>query len=202
MTYKRSIYLINPKFQLRLALFVSSLVMILGLVYPLTIYELFSSLVTQTKMNDPLALTSVHEGKISLILSLIGYHAAFVLAVFIVCIIQGHRIAGPMFNLKRALAEICKGNPIKKIQFRKNDHFVDVADDLNTVFNYIQNSREKDLSLLNEVIPDLKSIFNTLSNDKQTILSDAINKLSTIKNRFEQPPQEQEQEQEQKNKQE
>ena len=46
-----------------------------------------------------------------------------------------NRFVGPILRVRRALAEAASGKPIKPIQFRENDFWQSLADDLNCVLS-------------------------------------------------------------------
>ena len=56
----------------------------------------------------------------------------FLLPVFVVDTIKiSHRFAGPMVNLDRAMREVAEGKPPRKIRFRHNDYWQELADHYN-----------------------------------------------------------------------
>ncbi|MBF0205793.1 MAG: hypothetical protein HQK53_02790 [Oligoflexia bacterium] len=186
MWYKRSIYLINPKFQLRLCFFISSLVFILSLIYPLTIYELFRNLTVQIGNNSPSIAQAFANNKLNLIAILAVYQLSFIAVVFMVCIFQGHKIAGPMYKVKKSLSEIIEGKPIPLIVFRKDDHFLEIANVLNEVFIKIKNDHNKDFAYISEINSYIRNLLFVIPDDKKVVLQEIINKLDEIQNRFKQ----------------
>jgi hypothetical protein len=58
----------------------------------------------------------------------------FLLPVFIVDTIKiSHRFAGPIFALRRAIREIVQGKAPRKLKFRRNDFWHELADDYNSM---------------------------------------------------------------------
>jgi nitrogen fixation/metabolism regulation signal transduction histidine kinase len=58
----------------------------------------------------------------------------FLLPVFVMDTVKlSHRFAGPIISLRRAMREIAEGKPARKVQFRKQDFWLDLADDYNAV---------------------------------------------------------------------
>lgn len=58
----------------------------------------------------------------------------FLLPVFIVDTIKiSHRFAGPVFALRRAIREIVQGKPPRKLKFRRQDFWKELADDYNAM---------------------------------------------------------------------
>ncbi|MBP9674310.1 MAG: hypothetical protein KBD63_04375 [Bacteriovoracaceae bacterium] len=141
MAIKRSIYLINPKFQIKFSLFVCSLIFVSSLIYPITIYELVNSFISHTAFHA--SKEFLEESRVKLILALCVYQLIFISIVFIICIFQSHKIAGPLYKIKKALLEIKTGIKPDVVVFRKGDHFKDLAENLNEVFGDIDLPSKK-----------------------------------------------------------
>ena len=103
--YKRSIFLVNPGFQLSFSLIVCSIIFISSLIYPIIILDFFTELMTrypEIKANMKLAQSD-------LLLFLAAIQLIFISMVFIMFIFMTHKIAGPMHKLKNHLANIRQG---------------------------------------------------------------------------------------------
>jgi hypothetical protein len=58
----------------------------------------------------------------------------FMLPVFVIDTIKvSHRFAGPIFSLRRSMREVAEGQPPRKLQFRENDFWQDLATDYNAM---------------------------------------------------------------------
>lgn len=59
-----------------------------------------------------------------------------------------HRFAGPMVSFRKALADLAKGESIQPIDFRQDDFWKDIAENLNSVAAKMgqQNSEETDVA--------------------------------------------------------
>lgn len=55
----------------------------------------------------------------------------------LVFIILSHRIAGPVYRLQKSLEEIRRGNLTYRIHLRRKDELGDLAEDLNRVFEFL-----------------------------------------------------------------
>jgi hypothetical protein len=67
----------------------------------------------------------------------------FLLPVFVLDTIKlSHRFAGPIVSLRRAMHEIVEGKTPRKIQFRKNDFWHDLADDYNALADRLTEGAE------------------------------------------------------------
>lgn len=183
MWYKRSIILINPQFQIKISSVIASIVFLLSLIYPLTIYELFKYLALHINPSSN-TLSAYSENKGALIVILLIYQLSFTAAVFIFCIINSRKIAGPLFNLNSRLKEVADGGPLPKIAFRSGDHFSDLADNVNAAFDTIRNTHHKDFAYLSEVNSYIKNLSLVVPDDKKAVLQEICTKLNEIQDRF------------------
>ncbi len=128
MAYKRSIFLINKPFQLRHSFYVCSWLFVLSLIYPWIIYTLFNYFLAYMKL-DPMGpeLARIESTKGDMLKLLAFLQILFLVVTFSVNIFISHRIAGPLYKLRRFFEQAGKGNMSPKLQFRKGDHFQDLA---------------------------------------------------------------------------
>ncbi len=83
--------------------------------------------------------------------------ASTLIGVLLVClfgIFYSHRIAGPLFNLKRMLKQLGEGNFQLNMHIRKTDEFHDVEESFNQMMD---NLRERLHELENEVLQTTKT---------------------------------------------
>jgi len=183
--YKRNTYLINPRFQVKFSLYVCGLVFISSLVYPLTIYDLFTSFITSIADKAPEAAERLTEKRSDLILVLSLWQIGFSALVFIACIFFSHKIAGPMFKLQKFLREKIDGSEHGKLFFRKGDYFHEIADDFNEAFETIEGEHREDLVYLSEVRSYINNLAMVVPEDKKAVLSEISTKLTKIQRKFE-----------------
>lgn len=136
MAYRRRIFLINRKFQFRFSFYVSSWLIALSFVYPLIIFQLFDFflkyLAADPNAPDIASLLATRQNLFSL---LVLMQIVLVGVTFLLSIFLSHRIAGPLFKLKRFFAEAATGKLTGPLHFRKTDHFHDVAEDYNKMMD-------------------------------------------------------------------
>lgn len=127
--YKRRIFLINKTFQLRFSFYVCSWIFALSLAYPLIVTSLFDQLIRYAAL-DPQgpALEQLRAGRKEVLLLLVLLQASFVGITFLISLFTSHRIAGPLYKLDKFMRETAEGNIHAQIQFRKNDHFQNLAE--------------------------------------------------------------------------
>ncbi|MCK5219466.1 HAMP domain-containing protein, partial [bacterium] len=62
--------------------------------------------------------------------------------IVIISLFYSHRIAGPLYNLKRMMRQIEKGNLNGIMKIRKNDEFHDVEEAFNRMLTGLKNRQE------------------------------------------------------------
>ncbi|MCR9204812.1 MAG: hypothetical protein NXH75_09555 [Halobacteriovoraceae bacterium] len=184
--YKRSIYLVNPKFQLKFSLYVCGLVFISSIIYPLTIFDLITKFIQFIGSVKPEAVDQLEQKRSNLIWILTLWQIGFSALVFIACIFFSHKIAGPMFKLQKFLQAKKDGVNNGKLFFRKGDYFQEVADDFNDVFEEMEERHHQDLMYISEVNSYISNLGMVVPEDKKAVLNEITQKLSLIQKRFDQ----------------
>lgn len=178
--YKRSIFLINPKFQIRFSLVICSLVWISSLIYPFTIIELFN---TFSRMN-PQAAEGLKAARTELLIFLGAYQLLYVGIVFVLCIFLTHKIAGPMYKLTNYLRGITEGANPGMVTFRDGDHFAEVAQEVNNAFDRLADTREDDYAYITEITSYVNNLALVVPEDKRPVLNEIIARLKDIQKRI------------------
>lgn len=137
--YRRSIFLINRPFQLRFAFYVCSWLFALSLVYPLIIYNLFDffSRYLTRDPNGP-SVAAIQSLRKEIVLLLVFFQVVFLLITFLISIFVSHRIAGPLYKLKNFFRQNGGGKLSPDLYFRKNDHFMDIAEEYNVMLSRLR----------------------------------------------------------------
>ncbi len=178
--YKRSIFLINPRFQIKFSLIICSLIFLSSLVYPITIIELFDSFFhLLPDSND--ALKAARD---QLILYLSIYQILFILIVFILAIFLTHKVAGPMYKLISYLKNIRNGAVPSKLYFRTGDNFQEVAEEVNELLDYLVDNHERDYAYLEEVISYINNLTLVVPEDKKPVIHEINSRLREIQLRL------------------
>lgn len=178
--YKRSVFLINPSFQLKFSLIVSSIILISTLIYPVIIYDFFKVMVAQT----PNVSDAVLDAKKNLIFYLVLIQIVITLLVFIVFIFFTHKIAGPMYKLKTHLAAIREGHPVTPLTFRKGDYFNDVAEEVSLFLETIVQNQENDFSQVDELAQYIDNLSPVVPDDKKPVLNEINRRLMDLQSRY------------------
>lgn len=176
--YKRTIYLINPRFQLKFSLFVSTLTFACSLIYPIVIYSSYSNIIDQAKDSSLAELLKEYQSDIIQILILFQF--LFFTLVFIICIFQSHKIAGPLHRLKEHLLRIKNKQLHDKLVFRKGDNFQDIAENYNQAIDSINRftiEQNNEIDNLNKYLEEKMANSNSEQKDIYQNLSDRLLQL-------------------------
>lgn len=168
---RRHVFLINRRFQFRMAFYVCSWVVALCFIYPWIIYNLFDYFIRYAEM-DPMGpnLVGLYQTRKEVLLLLLISQGTFLGLTFIISLFLGHRIAGPLYKLRLTFAKARDGDLGGELHFRKFDHFKEVAEDYNTMISAIRSRIDKasaqvEKSMQNEQLrnhPDLKGALELL----------------------------------------
>jgi ABC-type multidrug transport system fused ATPase/permease subunit len=178
--HKRSIFLIDPRFQLKFSLVVSSLIILSSLIYPVIMVDFFDELVA----SNPAATTKLFGARNELILFLLGIQVLFSAMVFILFIFMTHKIAGPLYKLRMHLSRIRQGEAITPLTFRTGDHFHDVADEVSLFLEMMTVNQEADFQYLDEVSLYIENLAPVVPDDKKPVLNEISRRLMDIKLRY------------------
>lgn len=178
--YKRSIFLVNPGFQLSFSLIVCSIIFLSSLVYPLILLDFFTELAERY----PAIQGNMKMAQNDLIFFLATIQFIFISMVFIMFIFLTHKIAGPMHKLKTHLAGIRQGQNITPLTFRDGDHFHDVAEEVSLFLETLSYNQEKDYQYLDEVAVYIENLTSVVPDDKKPILNEISRRLLDIKSRY------------------
>lgn len=137
--FKRRTFLINKRFQFRLAFYVCSLLILTGFLYPLIVKNLFEFFIryAASDPNGP-AVTTILKTRDDMLSTLFATQVVFLVLTFLASIFLGHRIAGPLHKLRLFFAKVKEGDLTQTIAFRKHDHFQELATDYNTMMASLQ----------------------------------------------------------------
>ncbi len=178
--YKRTVFLINKPFQLKFSLIVTSIVLITTSVYPFIIYDFFNILTLQKTQIPENIIVAQKE----MIFYLMIIQTIIALLVFIFFIFVGHKIAGPIFHLKRHLHSIREGHPISPITFRSGDYFNDLAEEVTLFMDVIVKNQENDFAYINEIADYIENLSSVVPDDKKPVLTEISRRLLEIQNRY------------------
>jgi len=178
--YKRSILIINPKFQFKISFLVCFLVLVSTVLYPVTIYEIVEQFIAASP--DKAEWLANLRNDLFWVLALVQF--GMLGLIFISMIFISHKIAGPMFKLKSHLQAIRNTQKIEPVYFRKGDSFTDIADEFNKTMESIKTKRDEDFAYLEEIGAYIANLSLVIPDDKKPVLQEIQHKLLEIQNRY------------------
>lgn len=132
----RKKYFIEKHFQSKVILFTILLLMLYTLLFVLI---LFVPYMIPLSFDYPLTeQADAARMLLSLHTSIWPALAVVILSLSVLSIFISHKVAGPLFRLKRSLAEIAAGSIDKDMKFRKRDELHDIADSVNLVIRELR----------------------------------------------------------------
>lgn len=163
---RRRIFLVNKSLQLRymamVAIMMTAISIITGwAIYATTWMTLLDRCKNQVAMIDKIFLdiNNLLFIRISLLI-LSGACIGVIIIMFMV-----HRIAGPLFRIKKILEIIGNGIIPPKVQFRKKDELKDIADTINEVISKISELQEKNSNTIISIKTCLKTAEECMKNN-------------------------------------
>ena len=93
--------------------------------------------------DHPVLLQRVYEEGPKLLYPLIIKSTIFFALLAMVSALLSHRIAGPVYHLERICKEIKQGNKQLRVKLRKGDALADLADEFNSMLDYLTKEENK-----------------------------------------------------------
>jgi methyl-accepting chemotaxis protein len=184
-SFKRKNIFIDKQFQAQFILKFCTLVAIGGLLTIAILYFWAGKSTTVSVVNSRVAVRSTADFLLPLLIQTVLIVLVIVgFATILVTLFVSHKIAGPLYRLKKAMQNLEEGNLVEDFRIRRNDQLQNIAETFN---NTIKKIREV-IKNLKTNIPHLKEKLDSiqeheLSEQKRAILSelkrisDDLNKL-------------------------
>ncbi|OFZ54729.1 MAG: hypothetical protein A2428_00890 [Bdellovibrionales bacterium RIFOXYC1_FULL_54_43] len=173
--YRRGIFLINGRFQIRFAIYVCTGLFALSFIYPVIIYNLFGYFLNYLRV-DPSgpAFPVIEKTRMEILWFLIFFQAIVMALAFLISIFISHRIAGPLYKLGRFFQQAKTGNLTEELAFRKKDHFPELADQYNDMVRGLRGIMEKKAEAISASIEHLERAKNQEGSEMKSNLDAAI----------------------------
>lgn len=178
--YKRSTFLIDPKFQLRFSIVISLMFILGSLVYAFIVYDFISDLGNQYALTR----LGVNEAAKSFLIFLIPFQFLLTSLVILTSIFLTHKVAGPLYKLKNHLLHIREGDPISPLEFRTGDNFMDVADEVSLFLEWVTANQESDFKYVSEVAAYVDNLALVIPDDKKPVLNEISRRLKEVSMRY------------------
>jgi hypothetical protein len=150
----------------------------------MTFYSFLTNLALQLEEVIPNTVVRMSREKNAVISLFVMWHIGFSLLVFTSCIFFSHKIAGPLYKLKRYLQDYREDKAQDKLYFRKGDYFLELADEVNLTFNQIKEKNKNNIILLAEIEGLLSALQSEVSPDKKESISKAVIHLSNLQREY------------------
>lgn len=175
MKNRRKIFLIDSSFQLKFVFYVSSWTLALSMAFPLMIHQLFEFF-RRFALVDPMAapVALIYQTEKQIIWLLILGQVLFLCVISFVSFFMSHRIAGPLYKLRRFVERLRSGQLIEELNFRQTDYFPELADGFNSMFRETQKRLAMESEKKSHAAQSLQKIIDDLPSDDREILSRAI----------------------------
>jgi nitrogen fixation/metabolism regulation signal transduction histidine kinase len=169
MPFRRSVFLINRRFQLLFALYVCTWIFALSLVYPMIIYNLFEFF-ARTGNLAAADSSKMQDTRRQLIILLAALQALFLGVTFLISIFTAHRIAGPLYKLRKFLDAARNGNMHQDLHFRKSDHFPELAEGFNGMLHQFRSMLGKNFESSSLAVTEIeKAMAHTDEAGKESL---------------------------------
>jgi len=184
MAYKRSILLIDPKFQIKFSFLICIIILIANSIYPFVIYDNYSQFIQFSQKYAPQFSTKLIQNKNELMVVLIIWQVAFFILSFGVMIFFTHKIAGPIFKLKQFFSNLRTTSKYTPLYFRKGDYFQEIVEEYNQTFEIINENTKTDSVYISEVITYLKNLEMNLPENKKIVCKEIQNNLEKLSDNY------------------
>lgn len=178
---KRRQYFIDSSFQSKFIVKFCAIVIVASLAIGAIITILSKDFTTVTIENTRVMVKTASEQMLPIIIvTVIIVNVFAAIAVIFLTLFTSHKIAGPLYRIKKEIDLLKKGNLHPNFRIRKGDQLQDLAGSL---LDMSDSLRDKYI-LLKDRASQLRSILETKGADQSAIL-DKLNEIDRILNQFE-----------------
>jgi methyl-accepting chemotaxis protein len=180
--YKRRIYLINKPFQLKYVVMVILLIAVYSL---FTGYAISVALDSAQKVVEclpdvsPDDLSAIQKQNQNIYTTMIFLLVLNVIVVGVLWILAMHRIAGPIYRLRKNMDELKTGRIPPPIHLRKGDEFKDLIDDFNRMVEQLRSDIGVYSECVSKVMESLASLSADL-NKNESVGNDIKERLESL----------------------
>jgi methyl-accepting chemotaxis protein len=165
-SFKRRNYFIDKKFQTKFIIKFSFIVILTSLLICFLFIFLSRDSTTVTIENAKVVVKSTSDFIFPIIIQTLIIVTAFsAFSVIILTLFTSHRIAGPLFRIKREIELLKDGNLNLNFRIRKNDQLQDLASSLSSLAETLRNKHND----FKKNILEIKNILVTSYNDKSAL---------------------------------
>ena len=150
-------------------------------IYPLIVKNLFDYFLRYVA-HDPLGpeLESLAHVRHEVLVLLGLTELAFLVMTFLMCVFVSHRIAGPLYKLRKGFEDFVNGNLRHELKFRTKDYFQNTADDFNRMVAALRARAKQDAEMTAVAISRVHSAMDRATNPVRGELEPALVILKKI----------------------
>jgi len=185
MAKRRSILLLDPKFQLRFSFYVCSWILALSLLFPAVIYSLFEWIIMRTATHmTPEVRASLNDIQSDVFWNLVLLEATYMGLIVLISLFLSHRIVGPIYKLRKYLHGATNGNLLADLKFRKADHFQDLATDYNAMITGVRNRIHAGIETVSTSIARIETVLPLVDGETKKELEAALTDLRKVRDKI------------------
>ncbi len=172
---RRRTILIDPYFQIRFSFYVVSWVLVLSVIYPILVYQIFERFIEYiVPTNHPALMTAIEAEKNKIIILLTLLHTMLMGVVFLLSVFLSHRIAGPIYKLKLFIQAALQGNFRTDLTFRKSDHFKELGEEFNMLMKKIDDDTNRTHVIIKDSIHKLETLSLDLKGEHKKQIEESL----------------------------
>lgn len=141
---KVSSYIINPKFQIKMIFICIWPLIGISIANYVAVMTFFSELRSQGESAgysaDHVFFQFLNKQQQSLSLYLGISFAVAILVFFVLGFYFSHKVAGPLYRMRKSLQDMAANNTLVPITFRQGDYFQDVKDSFNQLVEKLKSN--------------------------------------------------------------
>ena len=134
--------MINPKFQIKFSLLLGLFMLLSNGFFSIIFYTEYQHVMSLVHPELVSNFDPVSE-KQKFITLFFGAQLLYALLVTLAGFFFSHRIAGPIYKLKKYLVEIRSGVPFYRLGFRKGDYFPEIAEEVTETVAWLKGEKQK-----------------------------------------------------------
>jgi nitrogen fixation/metabolism regulation signal transduction histidine kinase len=162
MPHRRSILFVDKSFQIRAALYVCAWLVVLSVIYPLIIHNLFNYFIqavsTETTMISVPELESMRKKVLTLLIAL---QVLLLAGAFLTSLFVTHRIVGPLRKMMNMFEQAGRGDLAQRVKLREGDQFHELADTYNEMLSDIRNREERNVERMAAAISSIERVLQS-----------------------------------------
>lgn len=180
--YKRHIYLINKPFQLK---YVVMVILLIGVYSLFTGYAISVALTSAQKVVEnipnvgPDDLNMIQKQNKNMYTTMVFLLVLNVIVVGMLWILAMHRIAGPMYRLRKNIDLLKTGTIPPPIRLRKGDEFRDLINDFNDMVEQLHSDIREYFECMSKVMESFASLNADLDKN-ESVGKDVKEKLESL----------------------